>query len=556
MKISSIKIIGIKSHENTEFHPEKYTSIVGENNSGKSNILVSLLWFFGKTKLSKTDIHLGFSGMPSVVVDFELEEGDKAFVEKSLVTNNHILIEGYCERGDLEKAFLPKYRFPAESKLKQSKLPFDFDVVFIPSIRELSEEMKFTANSSITALIRKFVVSRIKNEDSKSEKYSSVCKAISELSNHISNGETSAFGELEKTIKDKMLEYSNTTVKFKLEPFNVDDLIKSSVRYFVDVNKSELPVESQGMGFQRALTFSLISSVSAINSEPGFFTLYLIEEPELFLHPNQQTSFRNMLIDISKKDNNQVMITSHSPYFVNNISNYSEVKRVSINKNKSIVTEVNHSEISKICSANGQLMAEAMNETQNPKWDLARIQQEASKITAEDELRYLLWVDPERANAFLSKKVILVEGKTEKAFFSFAFNNPNGEFYKDKRVKDVSIVDVNGKYHFYKFANLLNKLGISCWIVYDGDGDKNNNGISHKKLNSYIENLKTDRTIIDSMRIDPELETCLGFKKDEHKPDVSMYHNLSSNIETCKANPKYNAILAFVNKILSYEGVM
>lgn len=552
MKLINVQITGIKSHNETAFHPEKYTAIVGENNCGKSNILFALRWFFGDIKLKKTDLTHNSNKDPSVKIDLLIEESDAGIIniDANLLHENILTVEGYYSRQEIEKDVSPKYKIITAEEKEIKKLPFKSEIVYVPSIRELNDELKFTANSAINKLIGKFVVERIKDEDSKNNRYQQVYDSINELSRHISTGETSAFQELKKIIKSKMLDYSNIDIGFKLEPFNVDDLIKSSFRHYINIGSAELPTDSQGMGFQRSLIFSLICSVSDLKTSNDLFTLYLIEEPELFLHPNHQTSFRNMLIKLSKKHNNQVVLTSHTPYFLNNISNYSEIKRVSINNGYSNIFELSQEDVVDICAQNGRLMAEAKNETQNPKWNETKIQEESEKIAKEDELRYLLWVDPERANAFLSKKVILVEGKTEKAFFSFIINNPLGDFSNENKISDVSVVDVNGKYHFYKFAKLLNKLGISSWILYDGDNDQNSNGISHKKLNEYIEKLKTDGIIQDCLRLNPKLEDYLGFQKDNNKADISLYHNLVTDYSNCSKRTEYKTIKLFIDSII------
>ena len=51
MKISEIKIHGIKSFNESTVGMSDYTVFVGENNSGKSNVLFALLWFLVKKNL-------------------------------------------------------------------------------------------------------------------------------------------------------------------------------------------------------------------------------------------------------------------------------------------------------------------------------------------------------------------------------------------------------------------------------------------------------------------------------------------------------------------------
>ncbi len=49
-------------------------------------------------------------------------------------------------------------------------------------------------------------------------------------------------------------------------------------------------------------------------------------------------------MQLSRQYNNQILIT-HSPYFLNNIDNYSQVKRISISNNISNLREITHDEV-------------------------------------------------------------------------------------------------------------------------------------------------------------------------------------------------------------------
>lgn len=426
------------------------------------------------------------------------------------------------------------------------------DLIFIPSVRTLKDEFKSAANSSINQLVSKYVTDKIKEED----KYSAVEEAVNELSSSMDEGDDSPFKQLQSSLKSYMLDYKNADIVFNLKPPKVEDFIKDCFETKVKVGSEELSPESQGMGFQRSLIFSLLCNLADIDTDSSKLTLYLVEEPELFLHPNHQNHFRNKLLDLSAKDNNQILLTSHSPYFLNNIEKkkYSQVKRVYMDETGvSILKEIKEDDISDICQINGVLMAEAMNICRETKWTSSELTEEADKIAEEDELRYLLWIDPNRANAFLSKKVILVEGSTEKALFSFLFYHDKGEFCDERRTSEIAVIEVVGKYHFFKFANLLNKLGIPTWILYDTDNDKEpKDKISHKKLNSYIKQMKKDGVIVDCLPSHPFLEKALGFDKEKKIPDVAIYKNLADNDGGCRDSTHYSDIVSFVENIIDY----
>lgn len=572
MKISAIKIHGIKSYIESPIEMSDYTVFVGENNSGKSNILFALLWFFGKEKISSKDVNSGITDDPYIEVEFRVQQGEEFSHPKEYLVDGKFKVRAVLSRSKIsDKAAACEYygyTGNTESDIKDTKLlgwktvakPSLGDLIYIPSVRPLSEELKFTANSALNQLVTKNIITRIKLEDEKNTHYSRVIDSINALSEYISQGKGSAIQKLKDDIAKMMLDYGKVQIGFDLVPPDADELVKSCFKphTIVEGLSDKLPIASQGDGFQRSMMFSLIANLAELNKEEqktgkktakNDCTFYVIEEPELFLHPNHQTYFRNKLEEIAESPDQQVILTSHSPYFLNHVKQYSQIKRVYLDGICSKVAQITDSEISDICLKNGQLIAEAKNECRQAKLSESDMAREAQEITKLDHLRYLLWIDPTRANAFLSQKVILVEGSTEKALFAFLFNNPKGAFYDDNRTAKITIVDTIGKYHQYKFSHLLDKFGVKVWCIYDGDEDKCKNKISHKVLNKSIEKLKKDGVIQDCMRLDPDIEQYLGVGS-EGNPDISMYVCLEQNISGCLESENYRKIVSFVKCVV------
>lgn len=573
MKISQIKIHGIKSYTDSSVDMANYTVFVGENNSGKSNILFALLWFFGKAKLALKDVNSGISDDPYIEVEFELQKDEEFTHPDEYLVDGKFKVRAVLSRTKIsDKALACEYygyTGKTDEDIKDTKLlgwktvakPSFGDVIYMPSVRPLSEELKFTANSSLNQLVTKNIIARIKVEDEKNQHYGRVVQSINDLSTFISEGKGSAIQKLKEDISRKMLDYGNVKIGFDLVPPDAEDLIKSCFRPHTSVEgiSDKLPLGSQGDGFQRSMMFSLIANLAELNkgeqktakkSAKNDCTFYIIEEPELFLHPNHQTYFRNKLEEIANSSDAQIILTSHSPYFLNHVEKYSQIKRVYMDGIISKISQVTDQEIDDICAKNGNLMALAKNECKNPKLKEQAVTEEAEKIAKSDHLRYLLWIDPTRANAFLSQKVILVEGSTEKAMFSFLFNNPKGAFYDESGTAKITIIDTVGKYHFYKFANLLHKFGIKVWCIYDGDNDACKHSISHKILNENIEKLKTDGLIMDCLRIDPDLENSIGLTKGECA-DVEFYVSLEENNNKCTESDGYKKIVDFVKSVIA-----
>ncbi len=84
------------------------------------------------------------------------------------------------------------------------------------------------------------------------------------------------------------------------------------------------PLTSQGSGLQRAFLWSAIESLAKSGNykigkkklETEAPRILMVEEPESFLHPPAIRKAREALYKIAELDSWQVMITTHSPVFI------------------------------------------------------------------------------------------------------------------------------------------------------------------------------------------------------------------------------------------------
>lgn len=94
---------------------------------------------------------------------------------------------------------------------------------------------------------------------------------------------------------------------------------KKLLEDFNTINKT-ISIENRGAGVQRicALYYYLMQSIMKSNCQDYIFA---IDEPELSLHPEQQRKFIQILQSVSKAfDNIQIIITTHSPYIINEVN--------------------------------------------------------------------------------------------------------------------------------------------------------------------------------------------------------------------------------------------
>ena len=78
-----------------------------------------------------------------------------------------------------------------------------------------------------------------------------------------------------------------------------------------------------GLGFFAVLYFGLYPLLLK-NNQLNSRTLLIIDEPEIHLHPNWQVLYAEILVLLSKKLEIPILLTSHSPYFIEALKAFSE----------------------------------------------------------------------------------------------------------------------------------------------------------------------------------------------------------------------------------------
>lgn len=160
---------------------------------------------------------------------------------------------------------------------------------------------------------------------------------------------TDAFGDkgfasnltnLQKRVEKLMADqYGETNVEFSFGVPTIENFFKTG-QILLEDNGIKTDVSEKGTGMQRALALTLIQVYAQIDtkneeiSKPIFF---FIDEPETFLHPIAQ----NKLIDSLNKlsEQNQVFITTHSPYLLKNFNSSNKLSIFSRDQQTLRITE-------------------------------------------------------------------------------------------------------------------------------------------------------------------------------------------------------------------------
>lgn len=208
-------------------------------------------------------------------------------------------------------------------------------------------------------------------------------------------------------------------------------------------------VGHQGHGLQRTLVITLLQLLADAQIQaalgaapvPGRSTILLIEEPELYLHPQMERLMRDVLHRLAAQVDTQVACCTHSPVFLDIASNYRAIVRM-------------------FKTQQGDAAAHQVTVDLFPGQPLQIDKQRLNTVAR---------FDPTVNELFFAKRVVLMEEFSAIAAFERGAE-VMGLFERHRRLRrEVSLVDCNGKSNIPAFQRVLNAFNIPYRVLHDED---------------------------------------------------------------------------------------
>jgi predicted ATP-dependent endonuclease of OLD family len=487
MRIRKVCIQGFRSiKEPLELNLEQVNALIGANNCGKSNILSAIYRVLGRDWVTKNtffenDVY-NEDYDTDIVIDFEFDEPFQyeQFVGIPVEIPKVRFFYTRYKKGEnsgerrLEKQCLqlndkPVFGFKSRPKKGEQpqmvplttipqELQEAFPVIFIGTDRNLKNQLPSSRNSILGTLM-KDINADFENPENLIEvgkegsgkmlpRIERFKQAIDEA---IRTLRTDEFLALEKAIKDnalKQLGFNPETETDKLDlyfnPLSSLEFYKS-LEIYVKEHEYNINATELGAGFQNAIVLAILKAFEDRKKQGA---LFLIEEPEMYLHPQMQRSLYKTIRQIG--ETNQLIYITHSPHFVT-IPEFNEIVIVSKNNNGTHIKK--------------------------------------STLKTSDAIRnkFRKELDPERNEMFFARKLLIVEGDTEKMAFP--------EFAKRMGIDfdgvGSTIIEVGGKRNLIDFVELAISFEIPVGLVYDTDSsdfkkdEKDEEAKYNELLNSY-----------------------------------------------------------------------
>lgn len=261
---------------------------------------------------------------------------------------------------------------------------------------------------------------------------------------------------------------SVTGVSLAVEVEEIKELFSAGVSLSVN-DGVDTDVLAKGHGLQRCVVFTLLQTL-ILNERNQLITgeahaavapdpiILLVEEPELYIHPQLSKLFYDVLALFAKTD--QVIYTTHSPLFVDAY----EAEQVAI--------------VSKRDAATGTILR-GCDMTAFDGLDERKLFQGFTKL------------NPAMNELFFAKRVLLVEGP-EDAIAVTATLKALGQINARPEELEWSVISCGGKASIPFFQRVLNAFGIPYAVLHDLDivaGMSANDQATHTKQNEAIASL-------------------------------------------------------------------
>ena len=214
--------------------------------------------------------------------------------------------------------------------------------------------------------------------------------------------------------------------------------------------------QHQGSGARRTLMWAALKYAREHEGVEGQQNLLLMDEPELCLHPNAVREACKTLYELPLTGKWQVMLTTHSPAFID------------LSRDNTTVVRVERDPT-----------ADVIKGTTVFRPEKARLSND-EKI----ELKMLNLCDPSLCEFFFGGKTVIVEGDTEYTAFKYIMD----KYSDDPRLHDVHIVRARGKATICLVAKILNQFNAKYGILHDSDSPtcvaKKKNGQPYTRTNT------------------------------------------------------------------------
>ncbi|CAP40536.1 ATP-dependent nuclease [Bordetella petrii] len=456
-KIGFIDIVGLRACHHVSIPLESFTPLVGQNNAGKSTILFALAWVLKPSALEASDfakegepivVTARIDGITAEILEYVPEPKHQAAIAPFCNTGSMWIRvvctapgpKGFtCEVFDVDQYAgegIPKSWRSYPTGLSQAVSALLPEPLQIDAMEDLAEDLgKAKAGSTLKSLLDLIMGPIIETHDELVSALQTFKDILStdgaSRSEHLKtfdDGATKALGDF----------FPGLAIELGMQTIEVKEFFKAGNLHVTDLETGDRRTfDKLGTGCQRAIQMALIRHLAdlKIGSKPlAARRLLLIDEPELYLHPQGVKRLRQALAALSQKGF-QVVYATHSPLM---LSRENAADAVIIRKTKTDGTLARLPLRHAVASALHE--AQAQSRTLFELGNLAEI--------------------------YFCDLVVLCEGKTEKRLLPLLYERLRG---RHPELDQVAFVAVGACSDIPKALPVLAAMGIQACGIADLD---------------------------------------------------------------------------------------
>lgn len=476
-----IKNFGCFGEQGVSVDINKIVVIVGENNIGKSTILNAFNAVTSESKLKIDDFHTRDENYPpeiivTTLVNLNDKPGDHWCREiesnmlwevkerwtwndcdsppnrvglKKIIIKDSSLTD--CEAWmwadrvkDLGKSELVPWGTTNVAKARRPK-PHRIGTFDSPELR--SKILLDILNEGISSIIKNYT--SIENTSEEAKEFRNALMEIDKFKEKIRRTQQSTIVQLQdevNTIVSQIFPNNSMYIRENEESY-INKLFTNEFLLEFGCESSSYSLIKQGSGTQRTAIWAVLKILTdrGLNvikkgkvQEKNSSHILLIDEPELSLHPNASSRVRDILYNLAENGNWQVMLTTHSPYFIDLTKDNTTIIRLEKNKQD-------------------QIQASTL------------FSPEKAKLDDDDktELKLLNLFDSHIGSAFFGGDVLIVEGDTEYSLFNYIKHKESS--FGNNEFHDLNIIRARGKVTIASIMKVLNHFKRKYYVLHDTD---------------------------------------------------------------------------------------